>query len=148
MVDFCEGAVELGEGLEADEEGDFGDAGGGSEEFFAGPVDAGTGDVVGEGEPGDVFEDAAEVGFGEAGDVGDGGEGEGFVEVGVDVAAGLEDGFGFFAFIAEGEFFGVGGELLGEGFEEGDHGGVALGVDGLGLEVGVVEFLEFVGGEG
>ena len=59
--DFVEGAVELGEGLEADVVGDVRDAQVGLEEFLLGEVDAAAGDELGEGEAGGGFEEAAEV---------------------------------------------------------------------------------------
>ena len=142
-----EAAVELGEGLEADFEGDVGDACGGAEEFAFGPGDAATGDVFGEGEASDFFEDAAEVGFGEAGVSGHDGEGEGFAEVGVDELAGFGDGFGLASVLCGGEVVGVAAELFAEAGEKGDHALVTLGADRSGLEVGLFEGVDVVGDE-
>ena len=78
---------------------------------------------------------------------GDVGEGEVFGEVLADVGGGVFDlgreGVGE----GGGEVGGVVAELLGEEGEEGDHAGVAFGLDGFGLEVGFFEGVDLCLGE-
>lgn len=125
--------------MEADLEGDVGDAGGGTEEFFAGPVDASAGDVFGDRHFDDLFKSAAEVAFAEAGGAGEFAEGNGFVEFSVDELASAGDRFGFATIEDNDELVGVVGELVGEGFEQENHAAISFGLDGFGFEISVVE---------
>lgn len=107
LVGGAEGAVELGDGLEAGLVGDVGDAAVGLAEEFGGVLEAEAGDVFVVGEAGGLVEDPGEV-FG-ADLAGGGGLGETDLageRVGADVAAGAGDGGG--------QLFVVAVALLGE----------------------------------
>jgi hypothetical protein len=138
-----EGAVELGEGLEADFVGDFGDAGVWSEEHFLGEFDAGAVDVFCEGNAGDLFKDPGEMVFAQAGVAGDEGEGDGFLEVFLDEFFGAGDGGRIVFFGLEDEVVEGAGELRAEGDEHGGDGGVSLLIDDGGGEPGGAQFVDF-----
>ena len=129
--DAGERAVELGERLVSDVEGDLGDPGVGAAEFLFRPLDAFPVHVFGEGEAGGFFEEFTEVVFADPDLVGDGAEGERVAEVFVDEPAGASDRGGFGARGGEDEFVDVVRELAGEEREECDGAVVLGGLDDL-----------------
>lgn len=142
MGEFGEGAVELGEGLEAGLESDVGDATGGFEQFLTRPVDAGAREIISKGEADSGFEKTGEVGFTETRDLGGSLKVDRLAEIFLNVFESFDDRGGDAAFDASGEVFGLAADLLGKDVEQGNHVGIALGFDRFGVEVAVLESLD------
>lgn len=126
----------MGEALEADVVGDFGDSCGGAKEHAFGFFDPGAIHEVSEGETGGALEELAEV---EGADVHRRGhrfEAHLFAKVTMDEVFGVTNGLGLVSSVGEKETVGGLAELQGEGGQNGDGGLIADGVhDGDVLEL-------------
>ena len=140
--DFLEGAIELGEGLEADFEGDFADAAVWIREEALGLLDAEASEVVDESDAGRVFEDLAEVADAGVDGFGSFFEGEGAVVVVFYVLAGFADGVWLDARFADGDGVSDDGKVIREGGEHADEAFVLGFGEHFCLVVGFFEFLE------
>ena len=125
-------------------EGDLGHSHLRAQQFALGPVHPAPVHIVGEGQAGGFFEQAAEMGLAQPGLASHLAERQRLVNVGVDETPGPGDGGGFAAFLNDGERLDMLAELFREGLQQGDHACVALGLHRAGFQIGLFQ----LGGKG